>query len=93
MTKRLAYVEKQQPKTVTAPPEVLEKGRFRAMGVKSHRAKLGLSAANYGKLVGISAVTVYKWELGKAKPRKAQLAMYLAMRGLGKRDALQRLGL
>jgi DNA-binding transcriptional regulator YiaG len=92
MTKRLAQVEKHQPKAITPPPEVLEKGRFRAMGVKAHRAKLGLSAANYGKLVGVSEVSVYNWETGKSRPRKAQLAKFLAIRGLGKREAMQRLG-
>ncbi len=93
LTKRLAIVVKQQPKEIAAPPEVLEKGRFRAVGVKAHRAKLGLSALNYGKLVGVSDLTIYKWETGKSRPRKAQLAMFLATRGLGKREALQKLGL
>lgn len=53
LTKRLALVEKHAPQEVTAPPEVLENARFRAMGVKAHRAKLGLSAKDYGKLVGV----------------------------------------
>ena len=91
--KRLAVVEKKQPKEIVAPAEVLEKGRFRAMGVKAHRAKLGLSAKDYGKLVGVADITIYKWESGKSKPQKAQLAKFLAVRGLGKREALERLGM
>ena len=91
--KRLALMEKRQPSGITAPPEVVDKARFRAMGVKAHRAKLGLSALDYGKLVGVSPLTIYQWESGKAKPRQAQKAKWLAIRGLGKREALQRLGM
>ena len=91
--KRLALVEKVQPKEVTAPPELVEKARFRADGLKSHRAKLGLSAEAYGKLVGVSGLTIYHWESGKARPRKIQLPKIVAVRGLGKREALQRLGM
>ena len=94
LTKRLALVERHAPQEMTAPPEVLEKARFRAMGVKAHRAKLGLSAKDYGKLVGVSSLTVYHWESGKAKPRsQATTARWLAVRGLGKREAMERLGL
>ena len=91
--KRLALMEKKQPSGITAPPEVADKARFRAMGVKAHRAKLGVSALQYGKLVGVSSLTIYQWESGKAKPRQAQKAKWLAIRGLGKREALQRLGM
>ncbi|MEI8195910.1 MAG: hypothetical protein WCI73_08380 [Phycisphaerae bacterium] len=93
LTKRLSLLEKQQPKEVSLPPEVLEKGRFRAIGVKAHRAKLGLSAKDYGTLAGVGELTIYNWESGKSKPRQAQKAKWLAIRGLGKREALQRLGL
>src|SRR4051812_43756943 len=40
--------------------------RFRADGLRSHRAKLGLSAKDYGRLVGASGLSVYHWEAGKA---------------------------
>ena len=93
LTKRLAVVEKQAPKEVTIPLEVLEKGRFRAIGVKAHRAKLGLSAKDYGKLAGVAPITIYQWESGKSEPRQAQKAKWLAIRGLGKREAMQRLGM
>lgn len=93
LTKRLGLVEKKQPKEIVAAPELVEKARFRADGLKSHRAKLGISAADYGKLVGVSALTVYHWESGKSRPRKGQLPKIVAVRGLGKREALARLGL
>ena len=63
--------------------------RFRADGLRTHRAKLGLSARDYGKLAGVSALTIYHWENGKSKPRRKQLAGLLAARKLGKREALK----
>jgi DNA-binding transcriptional regulator YiaG len=65
--------------------------RFSARSVKAQRQRIGLSAADYGKLVGVSGLTVYNWEHGKARPRKAQLAALIAVRGIGKREATLRL--
>ena len=97
LTQRLTYFEKtarQTPMAFTPPAEVLAKGRFRAMGVKAHRRKLGLSAGDYARLVGVSKKTIYQWEGGKAKPRSPlTTAKWLAVRGLGKRQAMERLGL
>ncbi|MFN3565469.1 MAG: helix-turn-helix domain-containing protein [Burkholderiaceae bacterium] len=72
-----------------APEE--PKVRFVARGLRSHRARLGLSAAEYGKLVGVSAQSIYNWEQGAARPRAAQLATLVALRGIGKREAQARL--
>lgn len=69
-----------------------QRSRFSAKGLKSHRAKLGLSAGDYGKLVGVSAQSVYNWEAGKASPRAGQRAQLAALRSLGKREAQARLG-
>jgi hypothetical protein len=35
--------------------------------------------------------TVYHWEQGKSRPRKSQMASLVAVRGLGRREALKRL--
>jgi len=56
--------------------------RFSASRLATHREKLGLSAAAYGKLVGVTGQTIYKWEQGKARPRKAQLEGLASVRGL-----------
>ncbi len=69
----------------------LEGVRFSARSVKAQRQRLGLSAADYGKLVGVSGLTIYSWEHQKAHPRKAQLAALVAVRGIGKREALMKL--
>lgn len=65
--------------------------RFSAKGLASHRKKLDFSRQQYADLVGVSAQSIYKWERGEARPRQAQLAALLQVRGLGKRQALARL--
>lgn len=65
--------------------------RFRADGFASLRKKLGLSAADMGKLLGVSLQTIYHWEKGQSKPRASQLRRIAEVRKLGKRDAAARL--
>jgi DNA-binding transcriptional regulator YiaG len=65
--------------------------RFVAKGLRSQRGRLGLSAAEYGRLVGVSAQSIYNWERELAKPREAQLAVLATLRGIGKRQAQARL--
>lgn len=69
----------------------LAKVRFAAKSVVSQRKSLGISAADYGKLIGVTAHTIYKWEHGAARPRRAQLTALASIRRLGKREALARL--
>ena len=68
-----------------------DKCRFRASGMASNRKRLGLSAADFGLLVGASAQSVYAWEQGKARPRGKNLAAIAALRGIGKREVAERL--
>lgn len=65
--------------------------RFRADGFASLRKKLGLSAADMGKLLGVSLQTIYHWEKGQSKPRSSQLQGIAELRKLGKRGAAARL--
>lgn len=65
--------------------------RFVPKGLKSLRARLGLSASDFGLLVGASGQSVYNWEAGKTAPRGAQQAALAAVRGLGKREAASHL--
>ena len=65
--------------------------RFVAKGLRSHRARLGLSAGEFGELVGASANSVYAWESGKTAPRRDQVARIAAVRLMGKREAVQQL--
>jgi DNA-binding transcriptional regulator YiaG len=68
-----------------------EKVRFSARSVISQRKRLGISAADYGKLVGVTGQTIYKWEHGSSRPRQAQISALGSLRIMGKRDAVARL--
>jgi DNA-binding transcriptional regulator YiaG len=65
--------------------------RFVAKGLRSLRSRLGLSAPQLALLLGVSEQSVYNWETRKATPRKEQLAGIVALRGVGKREAHERL--
>lgn len=65
--------------------------RFSAKGFAKQRHRLGISAAACGALLGVSPLSVYKWESGKARPRAKQLPAIAALRAMGKREASARL--
>jgi len=89
---REAKAASKAPKTrADSSAELPGRTRFVAKGLKSLRARLGLSAADFGRLVGASGQSIYNWETGKAVPRASQQASLAAVRGLGKRDAAKRL--
>ena len=89
----VARLQKNNAKASPAPAadEASANLRFQAKGLRSHRQKLGLSAADYGQLVGVSAITIYSWESEKTKPRKSQLPAIATVRTLGKREATRKL--
>ena len=93
LTQRLASLEGRERKRASksAPEELAAGARFSPKSVKSHRTRLLVSAADYGRLVGVSALTIYNWEGGKTRPRQQQLAALVSIRGLGKREAWRRL--
>jgi len=65
--------------------------RFSAKGMATNRKRLGLSAADFGALVGATGQSVYAWEAGKTKPRHEALVAIAALRGIGKREVAARL--
>ena len=93
--KTVAFLKAQEQKRLGQPQpaeeDELEGVRFSARSVGAQRQRLGLSADAYGKLVGVSGMTVYNWEHGTSRPRAAQLAALVAVRKLGKREALAKL--
>lgn len=91
LTRQLMKVSK----TKTPSPEGETDGggqlRFQAKGFGSLRKKLGLSAQEMAKLLGVSSLSVYKWESGKATPRNNHIQAIAAIRKLGKREARAKL--
>ena len=81
-----AFVRSRQPEA-SEPGESTAQGlRFRAKGMAANRKRLGLSAADFGLLVGTTGQSVYAWEAGKTKPKPDSLAAIAALRGIGKRE-------
>ena len=65
--------------------------RFSASGLLAQRKRLGLSASEAARLLGVSDQSVYKWESGKARPRASQFASISALRSLSKKQAAAQL--
>jgi DNA-binding transcriptional regulator YiaG len=89
---RVSLLEKQVLRDVSS--QVAEADatgvRFTAKGLRSQRKRLGLSAADYGKLVGVTAQSIYSWENEESRPRKKQLPVLASLRSMGKREAQAR---
>lgn len=96
LQKTVDFLERQEKRRVAQQPvpATEEKAlRFRADGLRTHRAKTGLSAGDYAKLIGVSGQSIYNWEAGTSRPRPAQIKKLAALRSLGKREILKRLAL
>jgi DNA-binding transcriptional regulator YiaG len=86
LRKQIAKSAKGAPAEATGPTV-----RFSPKWVAADRSRLGLSARDYGRLVGVTQLTIYNWEKGKSKPQARQLASWAKVRGIGKREAWKRL--
>jgi DNA-binding transcriptional regulator YiaG len=93
LQRKVALLEKQVLRNAPAPSAEVdaEHVRFTAKGLRSQRKRLGLSAGNYGKLIGVTGQTIYSWEQEASRPRRQQVARIAALRSLGKREAQGRL--
>ncbi len=80
--KKAAETSDGQPATVT---------RYSAKNLASLRRKLGLSAADFGKLLGVSGASIYLWEEGKTRPREKNMPAIAKLRGMGKKAAFAQL--
>lgn len=89
----LVEAEKRRIKEAPVAPAQDTKARITAKGVRALRKKLGLSQADFGKLVGVSSITIGQWEKknGPLKLRDMAKAGLLAIRGIGAREAKKRL--
>ncbi|MBI3987396.1 MAG: hypothetical protein HY343_10770 [Lentisphaerae bacterium] len=95
--KNLNALNKTVAKTTAAipAPEVEgKKARITGKGVRAVRRKLKLSQKAFGQLFGVSSVTVQNMEKkdGALNLRHKTRNAYLAIRGMGAREAKERLG-
>jgi DNA-binding transcriptional regulator YiaG len=88
---RLASQARSSGERASGEEEALQGLRFSPRSVRAQRRRLKLSAQEFAKLVGVSAQTVYHWEQGKGRPRAAQFAALISVRGIGRREARSRL--
>lgn len=92
LQQQIATLQRKSPVLDTPKLEVAsDRSRFSAKGFKSLRGRLGLSAEEFGRLINVSAQTVYKWENEKASPRRKQIPLIAALRKTGKREIQKRL--
>jgi DNA-binding transcriptional regulator YiaG len=100
LAKRLQMLENRPAPSVpiphaSTPPQqpagMPRRDNFSPSSVKSQRARLGLTARELAKLLGVSPMAVQSWESGRRRPRAAKLAAIIALRSIGKREALRRL--
>lgn len=56
--------------------------------LKAQRTRLGFTQEQMAKLLGVSSLSVWKWESGAAVPRASRVPELLRQISLGKREAL-----
>jgi DNA-binding transcriptional regulator YiaG len=88
-----ATMKKYQVGSPQKPDEETSKARLTSKGIHSLRNKLGLSQAGFAKLVGVTRYSVHLWETkeGALNLRDKAKAALLSIRGLGAREAKEKL--
>ena len=85
--KEITFLKAQEQKRIGQPQangqEEVDRVRHSARSVQAQRKRLKLSAADFGKLVGVSGLTIYSWEHGRRRPRKEKLAALVVVRENG----------
>ena len=92
-TRLVGTVKKYQEESHGKPDEDTKKARLTSKGIRSLRNKLGLSQAGFAKLVGVTTHAVFLWENkeGSLNLRDKTKAALLSIRGLGAREAKEKL--
>ncbi|OWT58241.1 helix-turn-helix domain-containing protein [Candidimonas nitroreducens] len=91
LQKQLRQVGRERIAVVNETKALNRKYRFSATRLAAHRAKFGLSAADYGKLAGVSGNTIYLWERGKSRPKPEQVQQLGMLKSLSRKAALAQL--
>ena len=89
----VATMRKCQVESPKNPDEETSKACLTSRGIRSLRNKLGLSQAGFSKLVGVTRYSVHLWETkeGALSLRDKTKAALLSIRGLGAREAKEKL--
>jgi DNA-binding transcriptional regulator YiaG len=88
------WAKKETAEATISPQEVeeqLKPARISSSSVKRCRRRLKLSQRQMGQLLGVSMMTVARWEQGKVSPRGRNKVAFLELRGMGIRQVKKRL--
>jgi DNA-binding transcriptional regulator YiaG len=88
-TKTSKASSKNSPATVE--PAAVPGIRYSAERLVALRNKFGITQTQMASLLGVSYLSVHKWEAGGAQPRAAQLQKIASASKLGKREVLKKL--
>lgn len=91
---RVKALEKFHPEAEVRPADAqvvpaAKPVRVTAERIRRWRKKMGLSQAHFAALIGVNAISVNHWEMGKATPRPAQKLKIAALRDAGSRQIAQ----
>ena len=90
LSKQAPQIEPRQTPDVTKSRPG-RKAVFTAERLKAQRSRLGFTQEQMGKLLGVSSLSIWKWEAGSSAPRASRVSEILASLSLGKREALARI--
>jgi DNA-binding transcriptional regulator YiaG len=76
----------QTPWSATVSEEAAKAARLSPRLIQKLRARLGVSQAALGRLVGVTGASVVQWEHGRASPAGERRRALIALRGLGRRE-------
>ena len=91
MQKQLKQADRERTASAREKTAAERKHRFSATRLAAHRTKLGLSAADYGRLVGMSGATIYLWERGESRPRPEQVQQLGLLKAMNRSVILKQL--
>lgn len=93
LTKLLDDKPGQQNREGSVPVSSSAKGKhgrkvlFTAQRLKAERSRLGFTQEQMAVMLGVSPLSVWKWETGGAMPRASRVPYLLERLALGKREA------
>ena len=89
----IAEAKKNKLEPTEKPSEEQENARFTSKGIRSLRNRLGLTQADFAKLVGATTHAVYLWEKkeGPLNLRDKTKTALLSIRAMGAREAKEKL--
>ena len=94
MQRHKAAAPRAADNTDTVPAAARPKGKpgrkvvFTPERLKTQRARLSLTQEQMAQLLGVSSLSIWKWESGGATPRASRVPQILARLSLGRREAL-----